>query len=675
MRYNLCAIQMTPSTTITNGLAKSIGFRCALIVLLTLVAYLPAFHAGFIWDDDDHLTANLAMTAPHGLRMIWSSLPISRYYPLTLTSFWAQRRLWGLNPQPYHVVNIVLHATNGALLYFLLRRLRISAAWWAAVWWALHPVNVESVAWITELKNTQSGFFFFVALLCFLQFEDGRGRSWYAATLLSAMAAMLSKPSTVVLPLVLLWCAAWQRGRWRRADILRSTPFFLMALLMSALTIVEQKGHIQNQASAQWSPGVADRLAIAARAIWFYAGKLVWPVDLTFVYPRWDVTTGAFMMWLPMAGLLAVGWFLWHYRSKPWARASFFALSYFVCALLPVLGLFDIYYFRYSFVADHFQYLASAGIITLMACGIASILDRVSVRLLPLKTIACPALSVALIILTWQQNQMYANGETLFRKTIQLNPGCWMAYNNLGVLLSSNRVEEAMEMYQQSLRINPNNAEAHLNMGNALLQSGQLAGARDEYQEAVSLRPNFAEAHHNLGVVLSRLGQWREATGQWEQAVQIDPNYSDAQVNLGAALAQAGDMEGAIRHLTLALEITPDNVEALDDAGNIMLGLGRAPEAIPYYEHALRLQPDSAQAHNNIAIALTRLGRVSDAITHWKLAVQINPLYADAHYNLGVALEQMGKVDQAIEQYQRTLQIKADYGDAQQKLARLQAGR
>jgi tetratricopeptide (TPR) repeat protein len=444
---------------------------------------------------------------------------------------------------------------------------------------------------------------------------------------------------------------------------------------MSALTIVEQRGHILSQASTEWAMGPAERLVVAGRAVWFYAGKVLWPVDLAFVYPRWDVAVNTAWAWLPLAALVAVGVLLWVWRSRPCGSAVLFGLGYFVCALLPVLGFFDIYYFRYSFVADHFQYLASVGIVTLAASGIVHILDRGRLWPARLRAAVGSVPLAALAVLTWQQSQMYVNGETLFRRTIQLNPGCWMAYNNLGILVSSNHVEDAMEMYQQSLRINPNNAEAHINIGNAVLQLGRVAEARDQYQEAVRLRPGFAEAHQNLGVVLSRLGQRQEAREQWEQAVRIDPNYADALVNLGTALAQAGDMAGAAGHLTRALQIKPDNVEALDDLGNVMMGLGRVQEAISYYKQALRIKPDSVQAHNNMGIALTRLGRVAEAITHWKRAVEIDPYYADAHYNLGVALERTGKLGEAIEQYQQTLRIKPDHAEAQKKLARLQSVR
>ncbi|MGA2138669.1 MAG: glycosyltransferase family 39 protein, partial [Verrucomicrobiia bacterium] len=369
--------QTATSQPATKTMSVPKFWVCAFVlVLITLLTYQPAWRAGFIWDDDDHLTANRAMTAPRGLQMIWSSLAVSRYYPLTLTSFWVQRRLWGLNPMPYHLVNIALHAVNGVLLFSLLRRLRVPAAWLAAIVWVLHPVNVESVAWITELKNTQSAAFFFLALLCFLRFEAGAGRRWYALALLWGLAAMLSKPSTVVLPLVLLLCVGWQRRRWRWLDMVRIAPFFGLALGTSALTIIEQHGHIVRDGMADWQLGVAKRLIIASKAVWFYAAKLLWPVKLAFVYPRWEVQADSFPSWLPLAGLVAVGMVMWVWRGQRRVQAMLFGVGFFVAALLPVLGFFDVYYFRYSYVADHFQYLACIGLISLAVSAGTAICER-----------------------------------------------------------------------------------------------------------------------------------------------------------------------------------------------------------------------------------------------------------------------------------------------------------
>jgi hypothetical protein len=370
---------------------RSTGLGGALIISLTIVAYLPVLRAGFIWDDDDHLTANPAMTAPHGLRMIWSSLAVSRYYPLTLTSFWVQRRFWGLDPLPYHAVNIALQAVNAMLLWMLLRRLQVRGAWVAAAAWAVHPVNVETVAWVTELKNTQSGLFFLLALLMFLRFEDGLRPRNYAIALACGVGAMLSKPSTVVLPGVVLLCAWWGRGRWTSKDWLRAAPFVALAIGMSLLTIAEQRHQIESGGTPEWTLTAAQRLMLAGHAVWFYAGKLLWPTNVCFLYPRWELRTDSVAGWLPIAGLGVVAGLLWHFRRAEWARAAISGCGSFTVALLLVLGFFDIYFFRYSFVADHFQYLASIGLIGAVVSAGAAIFQRAGPRCRVVETLAATA--------------------------------------------------------------------------------------------------------------------------------------------------------------------------------------------------------------------------------------------------------------------------------------------
>jgi tetratricopeptide (TPR) repeat protein len=580
------------------------------LVIATFVAYQPVWHADFIWDDDDHLTANPAMTAPHGLRMIWSSLAVSRYYPLTLTSFWVQRRFWGLNPMPYHLVNIALHTINGVLVFLVLRRLRIPAAWLAAMLWALHPVNVESAAWITELKNTQSGLFFFLAVWCFLRSETTATSGWYGLALLCGLAAMLSKPSTVILPLALLLCVGWERGRWRRADIWRIAPFFILALAMSAVTVIEQRGHVLRTGTAEWKLGMAERFIIAGKAVWFYAAKLLWPAPLTFVYPRWAVDAESLSSWMPLAGLIVVGIILWAWRRQGWSRAGLFGLGFFVAALLPVLGFFDVYYFRYSFVADHFQYLASAGLIAVVASGGAMVCDRAGLRGRQIGVVAVPVTLLSLGALTWRQGHIYRDAETLWRDTLTKNPQCWMAHNNLGAALASlGRGPEAMEHYEQALRLKPDYAEAHNNLGVTLRGQGRLPEAIAHYEQALRITPDYTEAHYNLGNVLLQAGNVQQAIGHYEQALRIKPDYAEACYNLGLALLRLGRLPEATTYYEQAVRIRPDyamthsNVYAMahNNLGNALLHAGNVPEAIGHYEQALQLQPDFADACNNLA--------------------------------------------------------------------------
>lgn len=473
------------------------------LVLVTTLSYAPAFRAGFIWDDADHLTQNPAVAAPDGLRRIWSSLAISRYYPLTLTTFWAERHLWGLAPFPYHATNIALHAVNTVLLYFLLRRLNVRGAWLVAALWGVHPVNVESVAWVTELKNTQSGFFFLLCLLCYLQYDEQRELSLYAAALVLFAAALLSKPSTVFLPAALLLYVRWQHGRWQRDDLLRISPFAVLALLMSLLTIIEQQRLVQKEATADWSLRCADRFVVAGRAPWFYAGKLLWPRHLAFVYPRWQIDANTVTAWLPWLAVIVVAVACWLLRRHPWMKAFAFGAGYYALALSPVLGLANVYYFRYSFVADHFAYLAGMGFIALVVAGFAFV-----VKQRPLQILVSFATLCVFGGLTWQRAQAFHDDQTLWLDTLRKNPTSALAHNNLG------------NLYQRR---------------------GQLPLALPHLQEAARLSPNYAETHNNLGVVLAQLGRVDEAIAQFNEALRLRPNYPEARDNLARALAEQGN--------------------------------------------------------------------------------------------------------------------------------------
>ncbi|HEX4085091.1 MAG TPA: hypothetical protein VHY22_09280, partial [Chthoniobacteraceae bacterium] len=450
------------------------------LAAMVFLAYARVWHAGFIWDDDDHLTHNPCIVGPLGFGAIWTSAK-AVYYPLVLTSFWVQHALWGLNPLPYHLVDVALHAACGILLWRVLRRLQVPGAWLGAALWTLHPVQVESAAWITEQKNTQSGVFYLLAILCFLRWReaaeagpghDGFPRSrQYGAALLCAILAILSKSSTVMLPVVLGLCWWWRDRRWRWEYCIWLAPFCAISGAAGLWTIWEQK-YANHALGAEWSQTWAQRAIVAGKDIWFYLGKLAWPHPLTFIYPVWNTDSSRLTNYLPLAAVvitLALLWLMRHTRLG----GVFFAAFYFVVSLFPVLSFFNVYFFRYSFVGDHFQYLASMGPLALAGAGIALAFGRRT-------SLIYPVLSGALLLvlggLTFLQCSVYYNLETLWRCTLADNPDAWIAqYNLAGILVSQGHLAEALQHYQAQIQLLPESVEGRGNMANVLLMEGKTA--------------------------------------------------------------------------------------------------------------------------------------------------------------------------------------------------------
>jgi tetratricopeptide (TPR) repeat protein len=624
----------------------------AALLALTVFTHWPALHNGFIWDDDDHLTANPAMTLPGGLHKIWTTVTFSRYYPLTLTTFWVQRRLWGLNPLPYHAVNIVFHAANAALVFLLLRRLNIRGAWVAAAFWAVHPVNVESVAWITEMKNTQSGLFFFISLLCFLRFERQKNRVWFALALGTFAAALLSKPSAVVLPFVLLLLAWWQRGRLRQADFLRAAPFFALSVAMSLLTIVEQRGQIE-RSTQDWSLTLTERLVVAGNALWFYAAKLLWPVNLAFVYHRWEINADSPVSLVPLLGVGGAAAILWRYRQHLWARAASFGMGYYAIALLPVLSFLDIYFFRYSFVADHFQYLASLGILALVVAGGATLLR------LPAARSAVAAISIAgLSVLSWHHAQVFHDDETLWRNTLAKNPGAFVALSNLGGIYNGKHLYvEAERYFREALRLKPGFIEGQSNLGLALAEQHRYEEAETAFQEALRVKPDYSKALYGLGHLYYMMKKPAESEEYYHRAIRAEPTLAEAHYELGTLLLEQGRRDEAIKWYRLALALQPDYSLASGNLAKILAEKGEFAEAIRLYEHAVKANPKLAELRYNLALAYRGVGRLDEAISQFSAAIELNPGLADAYLELGRTFAQAHRYGEAIQTFRRGLEV------------------
>jgi tetratricopeptide (TPR) repeat protein len=634
----------------------------ALLVLFVFLAYLPAMHGGFIWDDDAHLTANPCIVGPLGFKEIWTS-SAATYYPLVLSSFWVQHALWGLNPFPYHLVNIAMHAACVVMLWLVLRCLKVRGAWFGAALWGLHPVQVESVAWITELKNTQSGLFYLLAIWFFLKwrgagtFAGRKGTEWdYALALLCAALAILSKASTVMLPVVLGLVWWWCDGRWSWRNIFRLAPFFIISAAASGWTIWEQQFH-SGALGPDWSQSRPERFVIAGKVVWFYLGKLLWPHPLIFIYPRWEIDASRATAWLPVLALGVILFLLWLNRRGR-TRPVFFAFGYFVVSLFPVLGFFNVYFFRYSFVGDHFQYLAGIGPLALAAAAIITALGFFKNWKRFLEPVLCGALLLALGALTRQQCGTFASMDTLWRTTLAKNPDCWMAHNNLGLWLKNQgRIDEAIEQYHQALQLNPNAWDALNDLGVALAVTGQFDGAIQNYRKSLQIDPSRFAVQNNLGHALAAEGRFDEAIECYRKALQLNPNFSDALNNLGNAFTARGRFDDAIENYRRAIQINPDFPEALNNLGVVLANQGRFDEALGNYRKALRINPNDSGALDNLGVALTAQGHFNEAIGCYHQAIQANPSRPETFFHLGMTLDQMGRTREAIAQYREALRL------------------
>ncbi|HTS30979.1 MAG TPA: tetratricopeptide repeat protein [Bryobacteraceae bacterium] len=651
-----------------------------LLFAATLAVYSPAFNGGILWDDDRHLTPP-DLQSLHGLWRIWSELgSTQQYYPLLHSAFWLEHRVWGDAVLGYHLVNVLLHASSACLLVAIVRRLRLPGAWLAGYLFALHPVCAEAVAWISEQKSTLSAAFYLAAALCYLRFDETRRRAYYWTALGFFVLALASKTVTATLPAALLVVFWFQRGRIDgRRDALPLLPWFALSAVAGAVTAHVERAYIGAR-GADFALTFAQRCLLASRAIWFYLGKLIWPVNLTFIYPRWTVSAAVWWQYGFAAALLAlIAWLVW-LAVRRQQRGPLAAGLLFAGTLFPALGFFDVYPFLYSYVADHFQYLASMGVIVLAAAGVMVATHRIGGA--GRQNLAAAGLPLILAVLTWRQSSLYQDAPTLYRATLERNPQCWLAHNNLGTLLleEPGQLDEAVSHFEAARRLQPNYPQAYNNLG---LAFSRMPGRRTEavqfFEDAVRIQPDYHQAQNNLGLALSAIpGRLPEAIDHLEAAIRADPNYAQAHNNLGSALSMTpGRLQDAIAHYKTALRIQPDFAEAHYNLANALSETpGRSADAILHYREALRLEPGNAQAHNNLGIALSAApGRMEEAVAEFEAALRIQPNFADAHYNLGLTLSRMpGRSAEAIAELGNVLRINPNFEPARRMLERMQAG-
>ncbi len=627
-------------------------FAAALVVAVFLV-YQPAWQGGFVWDDDATLLNNPVLK-PGGLAKVWVPGGYLNYWPLTFTAYWLEFKIWRLAPLGFHLVNIAAHAICALLVWLMLIQLRLPGAMFAAAIFALHPVNVESVAWIAQLKGILALLLGLVSVLFFLAHER-LGGWWRLALAIAAFGfSALAKGMLITLPVVLLACAGWQRGRIERRDLLRVLPYLLIGAVMTSIEVWAQ--HLVGAGAAVRSDSLLSRTAVAGCAVWFYLGKLVWPLDLCLVYPRWRIDDRDVLSYVPgllLVLVLALAW----WRRRTWGRPIVMLVVAYVALLLPALGFVNVYFMRYSFVADHYQYAAMIVPCAVFA-GAAATQARGTIGRRSAGFVLGLALITVLAVLSWRQCRMYADAETLYRTTIDENPVCWFAQNNLAsVLAARGQFDEAIALYHQSLKIHPDDAEAHYNLAHDLAACGKVDEAIAQYRQALEMQPDDADSHYNLANTLATRRQFDEAIAHYHQALQIKPDYAQAHNNLGQALAAAGRVDEAMFHYRRAFEIQPELAAAHVNLANALAGLGQFDEAGAHYRTALEIQPDLVEAHDNLGNVLAVRGRVKEAIAHYRTALEFKPDFAEAHFNLGNVLASRGQLDEALLHYKTALSL------------------
>ncbi len=665
------------------------GVPAILLVLLTLGAYLPALVGGYIWDDDFYLTNNRNITSPQGLLHSWTQTSGSganpQYYPMVFTTFWLEFRVWGGNAFGYHLDNVLLHAANSLLILLVLRRLRVPGAWFGAALFAVHPVNVESVAWITERKNVLSTFFYLLSLLAYFRFlpldaidhsnSAARPRwGWYPVALAMFALALFSKTVACSLPAAIVLLLWWKRDRLRVADIAPLIPMFVLGLCMALVTSHVEHEHVRAK-DLMLNLTPPHRILLAGRAVWFYLSKLLLPVKLTFIYPKWVLdprSIGQYAYPLALAALLLV---LWLQRRRIGKAPLMVALLY-VGTLVPALGFVDVYPMRYSWVADHFQYLACIAPLAALAAVLCDCLDA------RVFAVICTAAIGVLGPLTYVQAGIYRDPFTLWRDTLDKNDGAWMAHNNLAALLSTGndpkQLAEARQHLERAISINPEHTQSYNNLAYLALAEGHPQEAI-EYCERAMRVPNaeLLEVFNNYGLALYTLGRDDEAIPQFEKSIRIKNVYIPARVNLSRALLRIGRNDDAQKQLEIVFKLAPNLTEPHFLLAESLLKRNRIDEGLAQLQAATNCNPRDPGPRYKFAMALASAHRTPEAISEARQIVMLAPPVADGHNLLGTLLLEARQFDEAVRELTEAVRLAPNMVEARFNLgdALLKAGR
>jgi tetratricopeptide (TPR) repeat protein len=642
-----------------------------LLLLATFSAYAPARHLGFVnYDDPEYVADNQHVRSgitAGGVVWAFTSREAANWFPLTRLSEMLDCQLFGLDSTAHHLVNVIFHGLAAVMLFAFLHR-ATGARWPSALvafLFALHPLHVESVAWVSERKDVLSALFWFLSLWAWVNYASRKERGWYVTALVAFVLGLMAKPMIVTLPLVLVLLDLWplRRRALSTEALAEKIPFFALSAAASIATYLFQRGSgaVVDLVSVPFGTRVENALVCYV----VYVAKTLWPTSLAVFYPYppdfpiWQVLLAV----AALAGMTLV--VLRCHRARPYLAAGWL---WYLVTLLPVIGLVQV---GSQQRADRYLYVPMVGLTIILAWGAADVVARwpqLKPVAIALAVLACATCGV----LTSAQTEYWESSESLFRHALQVTTGNYLAHYNLGLALSSNpeRLNDAVREFEAALRIRPDYADARNNLGVALWKTlGRSSEVLADYQTALRLAPNSAAAHNNLGNALSNLSdRLPEAIAEYEAALRLKPDYAEAHNNLGTALSNvSGRLPEAIAQYQSAIRLKPDYANAHYNLGNALAKLpDRLPEAIAEYRAALRIEPDSVEAHNNLAAALSRdPASLPEAITEYHAALRIKPDFAEAHFNLGNLLSALpGRLAEAIAEYQAALRIRPDYAEA-----------
>lgn len=676
----------------------------AALVILVAVAYAGTLRAGFVvWDDNDHVYENPYVTGTHGYAGAWRHWRDPSFYPVTFTTFYLEWRLADGQPWLFHLDNVVLHAANAVMAGLLggVLGLSTATAWAAAGLWALHPMSVASVGWITERKNVLFLFFYLAALLAYARSLDDpspdRGRRLWMLSIALAAASLLSKATAATLPVIVV-LLHWARSHPFDARFARRVlPYFALALLVGWL-------HVAREVVAPTLP-LGTRLLIAARAVWFYVATFLWPSDLVAVYPRWS-TEQARAWGVPAAAGLATAALIGVWQRHRLPRAAWFAAGFFVLNIGLVVGVMWFPYMRFSYVADHLAYTANLGLALLSALAGAAVLRRLAAPR-PLGLALVLGLWFALAMASRQQTKIWLDTERLWTDTLRVNPTSTLAHDNLGVALAeAGRKEDARAHFEASLRLQPGDPTAALNLGVDAAGREEWTEAIGRYKRALRQHYNSALAWNDLGSVAGARGQDRRAEWLYRKALALNPDEADAQRNLAGILVRVGRLDEAVDHFRAAVRLAPRSVQAHEQFAEVLVKQGAVDQAIAHYEAAHRLDPASKSILASLTDLLVERGdlrkaadyltagvaRAPDvgwfqlqlaqvlgdlhenerALEHYEKAIALAPTAeekAELHAMVAAFLEEIGRREQAIARYELALATDPDELDAHYDLA------